>query len=70
MDAHPIDMRARLNRGPERRRPIMTKIILAVLLAAASIAPAFAQSRHHQQPPSWYSSSGSMVDRQTTPSSM
>lgn len=48
----------------------MMKIILAALIAAAAVAPAFAQSRYHQQPPSWYSSSGNMVDRQATPSSM
>uniref|UniRef100_UPI001C0983C6 hypothetical protein n=1 Tax=Acinetobacter baumannii TaxID=470 RepID=UPI001C0983C6 len=66
----PMNLPARLNRASERRSSIMTKIILAVLLAAASIAPAFAQSRYRQQPPSWYSSSGGMVDRQATPSSM
>jgi hypothetical protein len=47
----------------------MSKIVLVALLVAASIAPAFAQ-RGRSSPPSWYSSSGAMVDRQAVPSSM
>ncbi|WP_170182141.1 hypothetical protein [Phreatobacter stygius] len=47
----------------------MTKIILVGLFVVASLTPVFAQ-RYHQQPPSWYSSSQGMVDRQSTPSSM